>query len=313
MSRAISIIIPLYNEEENLLLLQSEIGSLMGGNRADSYEVIYVDDGSKDQSLSVLKKMQAADDRVKVISFSRNYGQTAAMGAGVKYATGEIIVMLDADLQNNPADIPTLIDKLEEGYDVVSGWRKQRYDEGFRVWLSHVANKIISLTTKVHLNDYGCTLKAYRAATVQGINFYGEIHRLLPAYAAWHGARVTEVVVNHRPRRFGHSKYGFSRIFKVLMDLLVVKFLIDYSAKPIYFFGTIGMLSLGFGGLSFILAVMLRIFYHISFIDTPLLLLTVVSVMVGVQLFSMGLLADLILRSYYSTTTPYSIREKIGF
>jgi dolichol-phosphate mannosyltransferase len=309
---SISLIIPLYNEAENISLLHAEIIPFLDTYPGKS-EVIYVDDGSKDTGLTILRELAHLDKRVRVIALSRNYGQTAAMGAGVEKASGEVIVMLDADLQNDPADIPSLLQKLAEGYDVVSGWRKVRYDEGLRVWVSKVANKLISKITRVQLDDYGCTLKVYRAEVVKKINFYGEIHRLLPAYAAWHGARIAQVEVNHRPRKFGHSKYGFSRIFKVVMDLLVVKFMIDYSAKPIYFFGYIGCLSLVMSFLSFVLAVFLRLHFHISFIQTPLLLLTVLLFMVGIQFFSMGLLADLILRNYYRDTRPYSVREAIGY
>lgn len=311
MINKISIIIPLLNEEKNLELLQQEISALYGV--LSSCEIIYIDDGSQDRSLSILKGIQQRDARVKIISFRRNYGQTAAMGAGVKYAVGDAIIFLDADLQNDPKDIPLLLQKLEEGYDVVSGWRKNRHDEFFRVLFSQIANKMIAKITGVKLNDYGCTLKAYRSEIIKNIDFYGEVHRLLPAYASWYGAKVTEVAVNHRSRIHGSSKYGFSRIFKVLMDLLVAKFLIGYSAKPIYFFGALGIISFIIGLFSFIVAVVLR-FFGTSLIQTPLLWLTVMMFVLGMQFISIGLIADLILRSYYHKEhSTYSIKHLIGF
>jgi dolichol-phosphate mannosyltransferase len=278
------------------------------------FEVIFINDGSFDHGLEILKELQKQDEKIKIITFRRNYGQTAAMGAGIKHAGGDVIVSLDADLQNDPADIPKLVSQIDAGYDVVSGWRKERHDGWLRVFFSHIANKIIALVTKVKLNDYGCTLKAYQSDVVKKIDFYGGMHRLIPAYASWYGARVTEVVVNHRPRIHGQSKYGFSRIFKVIMDLLVAKFLIGYSSKPIYFFGFLGVLSFVVGFCAFIFAVILR-FYGISLIQTPLLLLTVMMFVLGIQLLSVGLLADLVLRvSYHNEDrATYSIKELIGF
>lgn len=311
MINKVSVIIPLLNEEKNLELLQQEISALY--SVLPSCEVIYIDDGSQDQSLLILKGIQQRDTRVKIISFRRNYGQTAAMGAGVKYATGDVIIFLDADLQNDPKDIPLLLQKLEEGYDVISGWRKNRHDEFFRVLFSQIANKMIARITGVKLNDYGCTLKAYRSEIIKNIDFYGEVHRLLPAYASWYGAKVIEVVVNHSPRIHGSSKYGFSRIFKVLMDLLVAKFLIGYSAKPIYFFGALSVASFIIGFLSFVVAGVLR-FFGTSLIQTPLLWLTVMMFVLGMQFISIGLIADLILRSYYHKEhSTYSIKHLIGF
>lgn len=309
--KTISIIVPLFNEEDNLEQLHREIQSVY--NEVPIMEVIYIDDGSTDGSLAFLKNLQAKDDKVKIISFRRNYGQTSAMGAGVKHASGEAIISLDADLQNDPVDIVNLLAKINDGYDVVSGWRKNRYDDNLRVLLSKIANKIITSITKVRLNDYGCTLKAYRSDIIKKIDFYGEIHRLIPAYASWYGARVTEIVVNHRPRIHGQSKYGFSRIFKVTMDLLVVKFLIDYSAKPIYFFGALSVASFIVGLLSFVAAVIMR-FFGTSLIQTPLLWLTVMMFVLGMQFISIGLIADLILRSYYHKEhSTYSIKYLIGF
>ncbi|MBM2820991.1 MAG: hypothetical protein HW405_751 [Candidatus Berkelbacteria bacterium] len=307
----LSLIIPLFNEAENLPLLHSEIKMLYG--QFSSCEVIYIDDGSTDNGLVTLKNLRNEDANIKIISFRRNYGQTAAIGAGVKSASGDVIVALDADLQNDPADIPKLLIKINEGYDVVSGWRKNRRDKYLRVFFSKMANRIIAWATKVRINDYGCTLKAYRSEIIKKIDFYGEVHRFIPAYTSWYGAKITEVVVNHRPRVHGQSKANFSRIFKVIMDLLVAKFLIGYSAKPIYFFGFMGALSFLAGILAFTAAIILR-FFGISLIQTPLLLLTVMTFVLGIQFISIGLMADLILRSFYHKNhETYSIKEKIGF
>ncbi len=307
----LSIIVPLYNEAENIPLLQAEMALLYG--QSPSMEVIYVDDGSIDDSLAALKRIASSDERVKVLSFARNYGQTAAMGAGAAVAKGETIVFLDADLQNDPNDIPALLKKMDEGYDVVSGWRKDRHDSRARVFLSHLANGLIARVTGVHLNDYGCTLKAYRAHILKNIDFVGEVHRLLPAYASWQGAKVAEIVVNHRPRTHGVSKYGFSRIGKVLLDLIVVKYFISYAQKPIYFFGFIGIGSMCLGFFSLVLAIFLRFAYHISLIQTPLVLLSALLVMVGVQLITMGIIAEMIMRTRANKEkSPYAIKEKIG-
>ena len=310
MFKKISLVIPVYNEEGNLIPLHEDIKKLYN---TLELEVIFVDDGSMDNSMSVLKNIQKKDSRVKIISFTKNYGQTAAMGAGVKLSSGEIIVFLDADLQNDPTDIPKLLEKMNEGFDVVSGWRKKRKDEFFRVWLSRIANRLIAKVSKVSIHDYGCTLKAYRGELVRKIDFYGEVHRLIPMYASGYGAKIAEIRVNHRPRIHGESKYGFLRVFKVLMDLLVAKFLLGYSAKPIYFFGFLSFLCFALGFISFIFAIVLRL-YGISLIQTPLLLLTVMLFVLGIQFVTFGLLADLILRSYYNKDrTTYSIKERIGF
>ncbi len=306
----ISLVIPIFNEKENIEPLHKALQTVY--SKLPNSEVIFVNDGSSDGSLEELKKITAHDQKIKIISFRKNYGQTAAMSAGIEYASGTVIVPLDGDLQNDPNDIPMLIAKLDEGFDVVSGWRKNRHDGGLRVWLSHIANRIICRITGVYLHDYGCTLKAYRSDVVKDIDFLGEIHRLIPVYASWYGAKVTEMVVTHHPRTRGKSKYGFSRIFKVILDLLVAKFFLDYSSKPIYFFGVLSFVSFIFGFLSFVGAVIFRI-YGTSFIQTPLLLFTVMAFVVGLQLLSMGLLADMILRTRQKKNALYSIKEKIGF
>ena len=310
---SISLVIPAYNESENLVPLHKQIVDVLDGLSCTA-EIIFVDDGSRDSSASILKDLAKKDPRVKVVLFARNYGQTAAMGAGIKFARGEVIVPLDADMQNDPADIPKLIAKLEEGYDIVSGWRKARKDEYFRMLLSRMANRLIVRTTGVDIHDYGCTLKAYRSGIVKNIDFYGEIHRLIPVYASWQGARITEMEVNHYPRKFGYSKYGFSRIGKLLLDLLVVKYFISYAQRPIYFFGWLAILSFVSGFLSFGIAVFLRFAYHISLIETPLPLLTALLMLAGFQLLSMGIIADMIIRTRANKTEMiYSVKEKINF
>lgn len=310
---SISLVIPAYNESENLVPLHKQIVDVLDGLSCTA-EIIFVDDGSRDSSASILKDLAKKDPRVKVVLFARNYGQTAAMGAGIKFASGEVIVPLDADMQNDPADIPKLIAKLEEGYDIVSGWRKARKDEYFRMLLSRMANRLIVRTTGVDIHDYGCTLKAYRSGIVKNIDFYGEIHRLIPVYASWQGARITEMEVNHYPRKFGYSKYGFSRIGKLLLDLLVVKYFISYAQRPIYFFGWLAILSFVSGFLSFGVAVFLRFVYHISLIETPLPLLTALLMLAGFQLLSMGIIADMIIRTRANKTEMiYSVKEKINF
>lgn len=310
-TNTLSLVIPLYNEEENIPLLHAEISALYPA--LPRTEVIYVDDGSKDGSIHALRAIAKSDPRVKIISFARNYGQTAAMGAGVKAASGEVIVFSDADLQNDPKDIPALLSKIDEGYDVVSGWRKDRHDARDRVFVSNVANRLIAKVTGVFLNDYGCSLKAYRAHILKNIDFLGGVHRLLPAYASWQGAKVAEVVVNHRPRRHGVSKYGYSRIGKVLLDLIVVKYFISYAQKPIYFFGFIGITSIFLGGVSLFGALFLRFAYNISLIQTPLVLLSALLVMVGVQLITMGIIAEMIMRTRADKEkSPYAIKETIN-
>lgn len=309
---SISLVIPAYNESENLTPLYEQIVAVVD-RLSCTTEIIFVDDGSRDASANILRELSKKDTRVKVVLFARNYGQTAAMGAGIKFAAGEVILPLDADMQNDPQDIPMLIEKLEEGYDIVSGWRKGRQDEYLRMLLSRIANRLIVRTTGVDIHDYGCTLKAYRSSIVKNIDFYGEIHRLIPVYASWQGARITEMEVRHHPRQFGHSKYGFNRIGKLLLDLLVVKYFISYAQRPIYFFGWLAILSFVSGFLSFGIAVFLRFAYHISLIETPLPLLTALLFLAGFQLLSMGIIADMIIRTRANKSELiYSVKEKIN-
>jgi glycosyltransferase involved in cell wall biosynthesis len=250
----------------------------------------------------VLDRLAVNDDRVKVIHFRKNFGQTAAMMAGVDHAHGEVIIPMDADLQNDPHDIPRLLDKLNEGYDVVSGWRKDRKDQAVkRNFLSRIANRLISIISGVHLHDYGCSLKAYRRSVIKDVKLYGEMHRFIPIYASWFGAKITEIPVAHHPRKFGRSNYGVDRVLKVLLDLIVVNFLARYAQKPMYVFGTVGIASLGVSFLSGIWAVYLKIFEGTYFITTPLPLLVVMTFLTGAMCILMGLLAELIMRTYFES------------
>ncbi len=322
MSRAgpdLSVVIPLFNEEPNVEPLLDELfGALRRLGR--SYEVIAVDDGSRDGTFAALAHLAAQQPALRVIRLRRNYGQTAAMSAGIEAARGDVIVPMDGDLQNDPADIGRLLAKLEgddggERFDVVSGWRKDRMDKQFgRKLPSQVANWLISAISGVWLHDYGCSIKAYRRDVLDGVRLYGEMHRFIPIYATWQGARVTEMVVNHRPRRAGTSHYGFARIAKVLLDLLVVKFLASFATKPIYLFGGFGIVSLLAGCATFAWAVAYKLAGVKDFVDTPLPLLTVLFALVGVLSILMGLLAELMIRTYYESQNkrPYLIAEQIN-
>ncbi len=311
----ISIIIPVYNEEEVLPNLQSSIYRALESFESQ-WEVIFVNDGSQDDSFPVLKQFSEKDpSRITAIDLRRNFGQTTAIAAGIDHARGEILVLMDADLQNDPADIPLLLSKIEEGYDVVSGWRSDRKDKYFtRVLPSQIANRIISIVTGVHLHDYGCTLKAYRKDALMGFRLYGEMHRFIPAYASHGGAKITEVKVRHNPRRSGKSKYGMERIFKVLLDLFTVKFLISYSQKPLYLFGGmgLGLLLAGSGILAFLL--IRRLGFGISPFDSPLFPTSILVVLMGFQSVLMGLIAELLVRTYHESQgkTTYAIREISG-
>lgn len=297
----LSLLIPVFNEEENLWLLHGQIDAMAKAYALD-IEVVLVDDGSTDRSFEVLSAIAAADARCRVVRFRKNFGQTAALAAAIAHATGDIYIPLDADLQNDPADIPRLIAKLDEGFDVVSGWRKSRKDLFWSRRLpSVIANRLISAWTGVELHDYGCSLKAYRAEVLRDIRLYGEMHRFVPIYASWAGGRVAEIVVNHRARQFGVSKYGINRTFKVLLDLLTVKFLSNYATKPIYLFGGIGLVLAGLGALVALGVVIGRFiwtappFQH----NMSLLLLSTFLFTIGLMLVMMGLLAEIIIRTYH--------------
>jgi glycosyltransferase involved in cell wall biosynthesis len=299
---SVSIVIPVYNERESLPELLRELRMIADQLSDLTWEFLFVDDGSRDGGTELLTQAAAQDKRVKVIVFVRNFGQTAAMSAGIRVAKGEVIVPMDADLQNDPADIPHFLTKLGEGYDCVSGWRKERQDGFFlRRLPSHVANWMISRATGVSLHDYGCSLKAYKRSYLQGVALYGEMHRFIPAYISWSGGRVTEMVTHHRARKFGVSKYGLSRVPKVLLDLLVVKFLTNYFNKPMHIFGGVGVLSVVLGIVSEFAAIYFKLFGGKSFVQTPLPIVGAMFVVVGVQLIMTGLLAEVLMRTYYET------------
>jgi glycosyltransferase involved in cell wall biosynthesis len=310
----LSVVIPAYNEEENVPILYEKLKKVLD-SLGEDYEIIFVDDGSTDGTYQRLKQLAEKDSRLKVIRFKTNYGQTAAMSAGFEHAKGDVIITLDADLQNDPEDIPLLLEKLEEGYHVVSGWRKDRKDPFLsRKLPSMVANWLISKITGVHLHDYGCTLKAYRAEVVEDLELFGDMHRFLPALTKRRGARITEVVVRHHPRMFGRSKYGIGRTVRVLLDIMLVKFLNEYINKPLYMFGSVGFLLLGLGLFSLFYLIFLKLFLEEPIGRRPLLTLSVLLILAGIQLICTGLLAELLVRIYYRTkdTKPYVIQEKIN-
>jgi glycosyltransferase involved in cell wall biosynthesis len=307
----LSITVPVYNEAQNLEPLHQRLLAALVP-LGQPFEIVLVNDGSSDGSDRVLDALAARDPRVKVVHFRRNYGQTAAMMAGIRYASGEIIIPMDGDLQNDPADIPKLLAKLDEGFDVVSGWRKDRKDAAIRRNLpSRIANLLISRISGVRLHDYGCSLKAYRRDVVKGVKLYGEMHRFIPIYATWEGGKVAEVVVSHHPRVHGHSKYGVDRVVKVLLDLIVVQFLARYASRPIYLFGGCGVASLGLALLAGTWAVYLKFFEATSFIQTPLPLLVVLLTLTGGISILMGLLAEIIMRTYYESQgkAVYDVRS----
>ena len=308
----LSVVIPVYDERENLAPLHRALSDALFDR---SYELIFIDDGSSDGSLEVLTELAQGDPaHTRVIELRRNFGQTAAIAAGIDHSTGEVIITIDADQQNDPADIPELMQKIEEGYDVVSGWRIRRKDKLIRKIPSRIANWLISKVTGVPLHDYGCTLKAYRREVLQGFRLYGEMHRFIPAYAGWVGAKIIEVPVRHHPRIFGKTKYGLERTFKVLLDLFTVKFLISFANKPIYLFGGAGV-GLIFG--SFIMLGVLvarRIVLDEHLIRSPLLLMTTMLFILGVQSLLLGLIAELLARTYHESQAKptYSVRSKLN-
>ncbi len=306
----LSVVVPLLDEQDNLRPLYEQIGRALEGHCR--YEIVFVDDGSTDQSFNILAELHNADPKVRVIRFRKNFGQTAALSAGFAHARGHVIVAMDGDLQNDPADIPMLVAKLDEGYDVVSGWRKKRHDHAIRRLLpSRIANWLISKITGVALHDYGCTLKAYRREVLAEIKLYGEMHRFIPALASWSGARIAECVVNHRPRTAGMAKYGLGRIWKVMLDLITVKFLGSFSTKPIYIFGGLGGLMALFAVLFGLLVVWQKIGRGVDMSGNPLLILTAVLMMATIQFILMGLLAEMLVRTYHESQNrlTYAIRE----
>lgn len=311
----ISVTIPVFNEAENILELYEKVGLVLE-RLEQTYEIIFINDGSTDTSAQVLDSIAKKDKKVKVIHFRRNYGQTAAMMAGVDHAAGDIIIPMDGDLQNDPEDIPKLLAKLLEGYDVVSGWRVQRKDNPIkRNFLSRVANWLISNISGVFLHDYGCSLKAYKKEVIKGIRLYGEMHRFIPIYASWEGGKVAEVPVNHFPRTRGVSKYGMNRVVKVLLDLIVVEFLHRYSNKPIYVFGGFGIVNFLISLCSFIIMIYLKIVHDKSFVLTPMPLVVMFTFLIGILSILMGLLAEILVRTYYESQkkTTYNISKLVNF
>ena len=299
----ISVTVPICNEAGSIRELHERVRAALVAV-AHPWELVLVNDGSTDGSEELLDKIAAEDPRVKVIHFRRNFGQTAAMMAGFDFAKGDIIIPMDGDLQNEPADIPLLLAKLDEGYDVVSGWRKDRQDNALQRNLpSIMANQLISFVSGVRLHDFGCSLKAYRREFVEGVRLYGEMHRFLPVYAGWHGARITEVVVRHYARGSGHSKYGLERVLKVLADLITVKFLDRFQQKPMYLFGAVGLCSLLFSVASGLFAVWLKFFAHParSFVETPMPTLCVMTGVTGIMCILLGLLAEMVVRTFYES------------
>ncbi|MEO7318584.1 MAG: glycosyltransferase family 2 protein [Chthoniobacteraceae bacterium] len=307
----ISVTVPICNEAGTIRELHERVrAALVAVNQP--WELVLVNDGSTDGSEDLLDQIAAADARVKVIHFRRNFGQTAAMMAGFDFAKGDIIIPMDGDLQNEPADIPLLLAKLNEGYDVVSGWRKDRQDNSLQRNLpSIMANKLISIVSGVRLHDFGCSLKAYRREVVEGVRLYGEMHRFLPIYAGWHGARITEVVVRHYARSSGHSKYGLERVLKVLADLITVKFLARFQQKPMYLFGAVGLCSLVISFVSGAYALWRKFGEGESFIRNPMLLIAILTAMTGLMCILMGLLAEMIVRTFFESQgkSVYLVRE----
>ena len=308
---SLSLVIPVYNEAENVKPLHQAIQQAMS-KVSETWDVVYVDDGSSDDSLKLLEQIHLEDpEHTIVVALRRNFGQTAAIAAGIDYAKGDVICLLDADLQNDPDDIPMMLGKVNEGYDVVSGWRINRQDKFVtRTLPSRAANYLISEVTGVHLHDYGCTLKAYRREVLTGFRLYGEMHRFIPAYAYSVGAKITEVPVKHHPRRFGKTKYGLNRTIKVILDLFTVKFLISYSNKPIYLFGGTGMILIFISLLTMLFLLVRRLGFQISVFSSPLFILSILFMILGFQSILMGLIAEMLVRTYHESQskTTYTIR-----
>ncbi len=312
----LSVIVPVLNEKENLPILVDKIKTSLSA-MPYAWELILVDDGSSDGSPDVIEGLASQDpDHIKLIALRRNFGQTAAIAAGIDYSTGDVLIPMDADLQNDPADIPRLIDKLNEGYDVVSGWRKQREDAYVtRTLPSKMANGLISRVTGVHLHDYGCTLKAYRREVITGFRLYGEMHRFIPVYASSVGAKITELPVQHHARQYGKGKYGLERIIKVVLDLFTVIFLTRYSKKPIYLFGGMGMLMLLASLIALVFLFVRRIVYMVSVFDSPIFQMATLFALMGFQAILMGLIAELLARTYHESQHKpvYNVRKTVNF
>ena len=307
----VSVVVPVYNEEESISEMYSQLTEVLS-QLGRTYEILVIDDGSADRSYELLKELHEKDKHVRVIRFRRNFGQTAAFSAGFTHARGDVIITIDADLQNDPADIPKLLAKIDEGYDVVSGWRIDRKDPFISRRLpSMIANRLISETTSVRLHDYGCSLKAYRSEVAKNVNLYGEMHRFIPAIASWMGTRTAEIPVNHRAREFGKSKYGISRTIRVFLDMLTVRFLLSYATRPLHVFGLIGLATSGAGFLIGLYLAVVKIIFAQDIGSRPLLMLAVLLIVIGVQMITMGLLGEMVARTYHEAQDKriYVIRE----
>lgn len=309
----LSIILPIYNEARGIPELFSEIKKAV---QSYDYELIAVNDGSRDNSFEVLKTFAKEDEKIKVINLQRNYGQTAAINAGIQHANGEILVLMDTDLENAPSDIPRLIEKLNEGYDVVSGWRQSRWQGQFltRKLPSLIANGLIGKISGVKLHDFGCTLKAYRRNVISGVRLYGQMHRFIPVYCKWEGGKVDEIPVSYQPRKYGKSNYGMSRTFKVVLDLVLIKFLDKYMQRPIHFFGGAGLLSFLIAVIAFLIAFYFKITGQKDFVQTPLPILTAMFFIIGILMILMGVIAEVLMRTYYESQNkfPYTIKNKLN-
>lgn len=310
----VSVVIPVYNEEESLPTLYQEIHTVLETNYP-AHEIIFINDGSSDRSLTVLEELHRQDERVKVINFRRNFGQSSAISAGFDYCSGDFVVTLDADLQNDPADIPLVIRTIQEGYDIVNGWRKDRKDKLFsRRIPSIIGNKLISFISKVKLHDYGCTLRGFRLEVVKNLNLYGEMHRYIPAIASKFGIRSIELPVNHRHRKYGVSKYGIGRTFRVVLDLISIKYLLSFSHRPLQVFGGFGFFMITGGFLSGAYLSYIKFFLHEGISGRPLLFLTLLLFFLGFQMITLGLLAEMLAKIYHEglNKTVYTVRNTLG-
>lgn len=310
----LSVVIPVYNEEENIRILFDEIVAAIEGKFKD-FEIIFINDGSADQSLTRLKDIHKDDSRARIIDFRKNFGQSTAISAGFDYCKGDIIVTLDGDLQNDPADIPMIAGKVLEGYDIVNGWRKYRKDPLSKKIPSYFGNKLISFITKVKLHDYGCSLRGFKREVVKNLTLYGEMHRYVPAIASRMGIRSIEVPVNHRPRQYGKSKYGLSRTFRVVLDLISIKYLLSFSHRPLQIFGALGILMMSTGFLSGLYLTYVKYFLNEAIAGRPLLFFTVLLIFLGFQLITLGLIAEMLSRVYHEglNKNVYAVRDFIGF
>lgn len=312
-ARLISVIVPVYNEAESAPLLHQKLKKVLT-KHFPKHEIIYIDDGSTDTSIDVLTRISKSDVSTTVIQFRRNFGQTAAISAGFDRASGEVIVTLDADLQNDPKDIPKMVRELHNGFDLVSGWRKARDDDFLRVFFSRIANLIISKTAGVPIHDFGCTLKVYRGDLVKQLKLYGEMHRFIPAIASQVGAKISEIEVRHHPRKFGKSKYGLDRTFRVILDVILVKFLLTFQNKPLHLFGSLGAFSTVTGSIIFSYLSFEKLVYGSALADRPLFMLSIFMIMIGIQFITIGILAEMLMRIYYESQQkkPYYIKKVIS-